>query len=206
MKKKSLSDEVKARGMLFTKHMVQAIIDDRKGQTRRPLKSKIAFPEFLEPQFIEYHLARCPYGKPGDWIYARETTWLNLETDTKHYNKPKENLRLAFRYKTTPSLLMPFERARVFVPIEQISIERLTDISEEDAINEGIEETKPGIWKDYGKHYPSFFVDPRKSYFSLWDAINGEKYPSRYNPFVWRIKFGGHVGMEKYLEITKREP
>jgi hypothetical protein len=186
------------RGMLFTKHMVQAIIDGNKNQTRRPLKSKIAFPDFLEPQFIEYHLARCPYGRPGDWLYARETTWKHIPSGLIYYDQPSKK----HAYTTTPSLLMPFDRARVFVQIEDLRIERLNDITEEDAINEGIEQTKPGIWKDYNPHYPSFWIDPRKSYFSLWDSINSKKYPSKYNPFVWRVKFGSFIGIEEYLEKT----
>lgn len=199
------------RGMLFTKHMVQAIIDGNKGQTRRHFMARSDLTNFKSQEsFIDYHISLCPYGRPGDWLYARETTWMNKDTGHVYYLEPDEIDRKLLNYKTTPSLLMPFDRARVFVQIEDLRIERLNDITEQDAIDEGIEETKPGIWKDYSPKFPSFWIDPRKSYFSLWDSINSEKYPSKYNPFVWRVKFGSFIGMEEYLEkigtnVNRRE-
>lgn len=92
---------------------------------------------------------------------------------------------------------------RIFLEITDISVQHLQDISEEDAIAEGIlPEERHGEkgWKDYsiihsgkhkGKDHPHGMVpfrSPIDSYKSLWEKINGPKSWNE-NPWVWVLKF-----------------
>lgn len=82
---------------------------------------------------------------------------------------------------------MPRWASRLTLIVTDVRVERLQDISETDAIAEGIEpvydERSPGqtLWKDY-ECYPDKtshahavvpFVLPSRSYCSLWEEING---------------------------------
>lgn len=90
---------------------------------------------------------------------------------------------------------MPKEACRIKLKITEIRIERLLDISKEDAIAEGITGgyTDDGYtWTDYTNDEKTY-EDPRSSYMTLWDSING-KDSHRLNPWVWVISF------EKYTD------
>jgi hypothetical protein len=65
-------------------------------------------------------------------------------------------------------------------------VERLQDISEADALAEGIARLKEGFGLPDGRHFHS--TDPRQSYFGLWESING---PGSWaaNPWVWAVEF-----------------
>ncbi len=77
-----------------------------------------------------------------------------------------------------PSIHMPKKAARLWLRIEEIKVERLHDISEEDALSEGIEIDHMGhtlpIYKDYLQTKLGFgYEDPILSFQSLWQSING---------------------------------
>lgn len=113
----------------------------------------------------------------------------------------EENERFYYKWepgssplKWKPSLFMPKEAARIFPKITNIRIERLQDISEVDAIAEGI---KPlDYWRD--RHYPGHYFNylndgrgpqtPRFSFFTLWESINGQESLAS-NPWVWVYDF-----------------
>lgn len=102
-----------------------------------------------------------------------------------------------------PAIHMPRAACRIRLKITDIRVERLQDISEADAIAEGIEwrggdDNLPqgntnGIdagWINYmetGK-FDGFFVSPIASYQSLWEKINGTESLEQ-NPWVWVITF-----------------
>jgi hypothetical protein len=98
-----------------------------------------------------------------------------------------------------PSIFMPKEAARIFLRIMDIRVERLQDISEEDAIAEGIEIVNEKVpvkaYKDYLGQY-NYYSNPINSFKSLWESINGEKSWEQ-NPYVWVIHF------EKITKPTK---
>lgn len=102
-----------------------------------------------------------------------------------------------------PSLFMPRFASRLLLEIEEIGLERLQDITDADAIAEGI---KPS--KEFPDRYltPSGdYATPRVAFQRLWDSINGKPSfneladggrieignPCRWdaNPLVWKIKF-----------------
>jgi hypothetical protein len=67
-----------------------------------------------------------------------------------------------------------------------IRVERLQDISEADALAEGIVPVHGGFGLPAGEHFHS--SDPRQSYFSLWESINGRE-SLEANPWLWVVEF-----------------
>ena len=82
---------------------------------------------------------------------------------------------------------MPRWASRITLEITAVRVERLQDISREDAMAEGIVIQPDG---GYGladtTHYHA--TDPRHSYWSLWEAINGPGSVEA-NPWVWAVTF-----------------
>jgi len=91
----------------------------------------------------------CPYGKPGDLLYVRET-WQALSfgdyKPTKHHisdvrygaTDPLADLDKDARGSPwRPSIHMPRWASRITLEVTDIRVQRLQDISEEDARAEG---------------------------------------------------------------------
>ena len=147
--------------VLFNGAMVRAILDDSKTQTRRPLKLQpvhvVPFmgrdnkPTYEFGLCMKYERAvtehvRSPLGKPGDRLWVRETFGFNHYDDgnTRAWKRaiyradgleePSDNGSSA---PWRPSIHMPRRFARLFLDVLDVRIERLQDISEEDARAEG---------------------------------------------------------------------
>lgn len=96
-----------------------------------------------------------------------------------------------FGGKWKPSIFMPKWLSRIQLEITNIRIERLNDISEEDAIAEGIE--RGNKWLNGSRNYYNDndhhgWQRPVDSYRSLWESING-KGSWAANPWVWIVEF-----------------
>lgn len=160
----------------------------------------------------------CPYGQPGDRLWLRETwqyadwtddgePWIRYCADDGRQicaNVPDEwadrlmdtwaelstgmNIgEPAADRKWRPAIHMPRWASRITLEITGVRVERLQDISEADALAEGIVQLKDGGYGlPAGEHYHS--ADPRQSYLSLWDAINGPGSVEA-NPWVWVVEF-----------------
>lgn len=91
--------------------------------------------------------------------------------------------------KWKPSLFMPKSACRLFLEVVNVRLERLHDISESDAIAEGIEAEyfkKDWWYKIYTGDDSTLY--PCISYRTLWSKINGQKSWEE-NPFVWVYDF-----------------
>lgn len=150
----------------------------------------------------------CPYGYSGDRLWVRET-WAPAdallfgglepdECDAVAYKADKVILGpkgqhfntngIAFeKIKWRPSIHMRRDYSRLLLEVEDVRVERLLEISEQDAISEGVEQWPDGNWKSYGK-YAGKYSDARNSFLSLWNSINGENADVA-NPWVWVITF-----------------
>src|SRR5690606_12450991 len=177
---------IKEIPLLFQTEMVQAVLEDRKTQTRRTrgLESKNEYPDnwnregnpvrtlsrfwdstkeenpnpleilhgFKYPGWQEgcdIVYQSCPYGKPGDLLWVRET-WAKLVERYKDgplLYQP-EGFKYVFKADNVfmknwkPSIHMPKAACRIWLMVEEIRVERLQDISEEDAVAEGVEVVK----------------------------------------------------------------
>lgn len=112
-----------------------------------------------------------------------------------------EELTADGKYKWKSSMFMRRKFARIFLKVESVELQRLHDITEEQAISEGIEpwgSIQGAYFRNYSKnattdikhpnHESPAISDPIKSYKSLWESINGDgSWES--NPWVWVIKF-----------------
>lgn len=230
----------KEKPILFSGPMVQAILGGRKTQTRRVVKpqpksddidnlgdgSTIIFDGLNVP---------CPYGEIRDRLWVRETFLID------HYqyisgplpkSKPDDIEGLIYyradgecceqigecqcegKTKWKPSIFCTRWASRITLEITSIRVERLQDVSEDDAKAEGcIAEPWGAWWQGYtnlkgqlvhqtvqGDTPPDWMIEPHKmerphldktakhQFQSLWHSINGpESWTS--NPWVWVIEF-----------------
>jgi hypothetical protein len=169
--------------ILFSTPMVKAILAGNKTQTRRIIKPQYSIKE-------KY--------KIGDVLWVRETyrvinhsghgSIYFYKADACFTDLNDKNI------KWKPSIFMPKEACRIKLKITDIKVERLQDISEQDAIHEGIEfkEWNNGFvlnkgFKIYGCR-ATYDENPIVSYRSLWEQING-KDSWNINHWVWVIQF-----------------
>ena len=210
-------DEVKEMPILFNSEMVRAILQGRKTQTRRVMKiqpdSVITGPSISYPYlkqgrklaFKEYAILSCPLGYIGSHLWVRETmcngsddSWFyksQNENELEHVkNVPKEWHHKNCNKSSIPSIHMPRWASRITLEITDIRVERLNDISEDDAKAEGLNRaTKDQRIYKYGFDkwpWQSWDKDPRIAFKRLWLSVYGdEDFGCQGNPWVWVIEF-----------------
>jgi hypothetical protein len=192
------------RPILFNGAMVRAVLAATKTQTRRIWKMPrgCSWYDTLGGEH-EGHIqddegpwcgsvdeVRCPYGRPGDRLWVRETWGYNPDHPGRIasacYRADPGHEHDGIRW--TPSIHMPRAASRISLEVTGIRVERLQDISETDALAEGIVSLPHlnGFGLPDGSHFHA--ADPRQSYFSLWEAINGLGSVEA-NPWVWAVSF-----------------
>lgn len=190
---------MKERPILFSASMVQAILSGRKTQTRRIIKPRNNNSIFVgwDDEFVldaenkEWVLSECPYGNPGDRLWVRETWAKQLDgkfiyrADCQEWEKADYTATGVWR----PSIHMHRAACRLLLQITDIRVERLQDISEEDAKEEGVKTTGGSHYSYYDYGIDMFCLPTAaESYKTLWEKING---PESWgvNPWVWVIEF-----------------
>lgn len=186
--------------IIFSGSMVRATLEDRKTMTRRVVK-----PQPEEGTDCPYHVGAgedrkariCPYGVPEDRLWVRETfasVTIHGFTDTHGEQDTEQMIYRAdewkptgkgYRIKWTPSIYMRRHESRLTFEIVSIRVERLQEITEEDAKKEGTQEWYPDPRKPNGAPYGT----NKRRFQDLWDSLNGKKYPWSSNPWVWVIEF-----------------
>lgn len=88
---------------------------------------------------------------------------------------------------------MPRWASRLTLEVTDVRVQRLQDISEEDALSEGF--VRGNFWPRRNEqgafHLGPVWSNAREAFQELWDSINGER-PGRSwetNPWVWAITF-----------------
>lgn len=205
---------MKERGMIFNGEMVRALLNGNKTQTRRPIKPRPLWvyggkvPVRTEDADPKGEI-RCPFGQVGDQIWVRETFRLFDHSDecgaSAHCSCPPSGTpiyRADFddaESKWTPSIHMPRWASRILLEITNIRVQQLQDISEQDAISEGvnsdtaIEQDDFGqwcggvAWRNYLESEADYdCVSARDSFTTLWESLYGNWDE---NPWVWVIEF-----------------
>lgn len=183
---------MKEHPILFSTPMVQAIIAGRKTMTRRKLKVKGCKPfspkpeEWTISEIEKWNEGYFPYGQVGDVLWVRETfkpADIPEETGLYEFKASLQDPDACWNKGIwKPSIHMPKSAARIWLKITNIKVERLQDISEEDAMNEGVEYE----WYDQSRNIK---IEAAKSLFKkLWQVINGRE-SWEANPWVWAIEF-----------------
>lgn len=173
--------------ILFSTEMVRAILEGRKTETRRVVK----FPEGMTgrlPTNANDHLfypcgIKYPPYKKGDILYVRET-W--FEYAGQYVYKATAAQPELWDGMWHPSIHMPKEAARIFLRVTDVRAERLRDITEADAVKEGLYKG----WRLSGRG--SLALSARQAFMWLWETItrDGPAYKTwACNPWVWVIEF-----------------
>jgi hypothetical protein len=169
----------------------------------------------------------CPYGKPGDRLWVREACLMwkpggdpghnIVYADDPEYRALLKDAALIRKGKKDGSIpehignwaytsqrFMPRRAARLILELTDVRVQRVQDISEEDALAEGcsvsvvtaddladlaISDVSPQV-KELGKALgPGRFM-ARCEFMGLWDSINGQRgYLWLDNPWVWALSF-----------------
>lgn len=172
--------------------------DSRVEKNPNPLKVEFGFRHNDSPDGEIVYMT-APY-KPGDILWVRET-WSEGSDSFPYVHKAEypyyipshiENIPKIEDMKWKPSIHMPKAACRIFLEVTDVRVERLQDISEADAIAEGVEEIHPAPfvirYKNYLKNGISIIDTSRLSFLSLWISINGEG-SWKANPWVFVYKF-----------------
>lgn len=137
----------------------------------------------------------CPYGEPGDLLWVRETFCLR---DPEHH--PERGYWYAAtddvdEPRWSPSIHMPRAASRITLLITDVRVQRLQEISEDDAKAEGVRvlplQSGSGAWwtADVDAGAPLHSRDPVDAFRKLWDSINGKRATWASNPWVWALSF-----------------
>lgn len=190
--------------ILFSTPMIQAILQGRKTQTRR----KIKFPKdwITEDNLWDWVALQDLYPEVfkkysvGDVLWVRETVLFYSDengNDAVLYKADPDVDEFSIglfegKPKWKPSIFMPKAACRIFLEITDVRIERLQDISEEDAKAEGAFKRNDNgfdVYRDSEDKYNELQGFSFKTGFKfLWQKINGaESWEA--NPFVWVVSF-----------------
>jgi hypothetical protein len=214
---------IKVRPVLFNGAMVRALLDGRKTQTRRPVPvwqlpkltydkdqyisiaqrhSRYGFGVFGDTEescmanYGNEFKSCCPFGKPGDLLYVRETWHENHTGELLTYRAdwPADNDPFSDAFagedccmvgeKWRPSIHMPRKASRLTLRITDVRVEKVSDISCEDAIRDGVQYSHgmEGYHIEDGTH---FHADrPDYVYMGLWDELYGG-----INQWAWVLDF-----------------
>jgi len=207
---------VKERPILFSGPMVRAILEGRKTQTRRAIKFEwCSSREALMHQAAFDPAYKCPYGKPGDRLWVRETWGMSFEdivpTGRQFVSggtwgspsRPNRKPCVVFRADGDmpddspgetatwcPSIHMPRWVSRITLEIVSVRVERLNDISASDCKAEGIQIPRCGceVCATQSIICTADAGEYVMAYRELWESINGvDSWET--NPWVWVIEF-----------------
>lgn len=200
--------------ILFNTEMVRAILDRRKDATRRIVKGFIpddavwGYTAFTPKGYISCRGTFADgYGEkffklpcePGDILYVRET-WSEW-TDGylyKAWNSPFPQAGQSFVMRWHPSIHMPKEAARIWLKVTDVRVERIKDMTDNDALKEGAEGVRCdhaglGAYGCTDCMNTGWLEPPLLEFMGIWNSTIKKSDLDRYgwyaNPWVWVIEF-----------------
>jgi len=218
--------QVKERPILFSAPMVRAILEGRKTVTRRAIKvqphidasgnfcvgsSNYGQDGYGKPVTKHFVNGCCPYGKPGDRLWVRESFWgcdlpgygdqpcvvYDDEWHGKEY-KPAEARPWARKFGRIPGVHMPREASRIILEITHASVQRLRDSDDLvllDELGDMLEDCDSVAGREFSRieHLqcagaPLRMLPEMYGFLAWWDKTNGHgSFDS--NPWVWVVEF-----------------
>lgn len=191
----------------FTADMIKAVYADLKTKTRRVIKPQFTqlWGQGVRigddtyschvniPVPDGWKWLRCPYGKAGDRLWVREACaigWCDTSPLAVDYHadgkrthfviETPQQAQAAAAYindSRRPPMYMPRWASRLMLEVVSVGVERVQDITQEDAVAEGCVEIAGRSWGRLG-------------FSQLWDQINGTRgYGWDVNPWVWVVEF-----------------
>lgn len=196
------------RPIIFSPESVALIRRGVKTQTRRVMKPQPC--EDLWKILRRYPRQRtCPHGNPGDRLWVREAWAMpaNLQpcircgiihpathldgcpyiTYPAIYKADFDTLG-ADEVKWRNAMFMPRWASRLTLELTAVRVERLQEISEEDARAEGCASVDASADEKAFMGSDGQWTE-KFAYMMMWDSINGKKAPWESNPFVWVLEF-----------------
>lgn len=208
---------MKERPILFNPEMVNAILSGHKTQTRRVVKDRdLIVRDHNNKPLGHVQVERLgddvPYNavnvyKVGDRLWVRETwktdhIWDDhkpslIPSDQSVFYTADDSFSgiVAFDWgKTRPNIFMPRWACRLVLEITNVRVERLQDISEEDAKAEGLKPYGPfGEWRGAMKKNAkgqcmthNAYGCPITAFEEIWNSIYNNW---SQNPWVWVVEF-----------------
>lgn len=198
---------MKTHPILFQAEMVRALLAGTKTQTRRAVKQNLDGMRLLnrfsrggqavffvpdsgtESTTPVQCAIDCPYGKPGDLLWVRETIerakeWGGLGYPADGTWLP--NTAWMWNRKTVPSIHMPRWASRITLELTDVRVQCVDEISHEDALSEGCPINCDGTPSGWYRH--------------LWESINGGGSWAE-NPWVWALTFKVyHQNVDEFLK------
>jgi hypothetical protein len=207
------------RPIIFSAPMVRAILNGSKTQTRRICKPAATLsrvvacqdpatyaegqrPPYITPGWfgdedgdVQFF---CPYGKPGDRLWVRET--LDFDDARGHFYKAtgmyvgpsldyerEPSPQNGLPCRVVPAIHMPLWASRITLEVTEVRVEQLQGISHIDAMAEGCD---TGSWTiaEGARPEAPFGSNAVKRFRLLWESINGRGSWDA-NPWVWVIEF-----------------
>jgi len=216
---------MKKRGIIFYPYEIKPTIYGDKVQFRRPMKfKKNHIDPFLSAVSISYLTKEtpreivaksCPYGQPGDrlfvketwspdhvWFYPHYTTVYRVDGHIQDHEiengqtfSPEGQEYFDFKWRSPAT--MGFNTSRIDLKIESVKVEKVREITREDAHAEGMlslqtagEAWKAGVLPDNTEGYIWDNATAAENFAMLWDSIYFKKDLSWIiNPWVWVVTF-----------------
>lgn len=209
---------MKERPILFKGPLVRAILSGQKTVTRRLLKMPHGFWETSATGDLVPIPANCPYGKPGDRLWVRETWYCDhfevmrgpyLKPDDLDIGEALDDGTLVYAadgltpYEADqpiwkPSIHMPRWACRILLEIIDVRAERLrnsADLALLDELGDMLEDCDSTAGKEFSRieHLqsagaPLRMIPEMYGFKAWWDKTNG---PGSFdaNPWVWVVEF-----------------
>lgn len=194
-----------ARPILFSAPMIWALLDRAKTQNRLVVKPQSMFDGSDAAVARQPRQRGRPYGAPGDLLWVREGFRLCAEAD----GIPQRDSDAAYRIwyeadaphqhgagKLRPAIHMPRWASRLTLRITDVRVQRLQEISEDDARAEGVR-------SNHNTLAETGFANNKDAFRALWAQINGQESWDA-NPFVWALTFDVlHGNVDDWVWVLK---
>jgi len=148
----------------FTAWSIGRILAGGKTQTRRLIRLTKAGKDF-----------KSPYGVKGDYLWCRENFYVQPDLWAQHHERQPLHYaadgdpQCLEDYLLRPAMFMPRWASRITLEGTDVRVERVQEITREDALMEGV--GAAGLQKILG----TSTIHAQDTFRDLWDSLHGKK-------------------------------
>ena len=204
------------KSILFNTEMVRAILNGRKSCTRRINKDAndyvVPDMDFYDSDKRTYAVHNYADKEHTDKLSIAERTCPICPSDILYVRESYSELSFGYVYKADgenidhlgnvikwhPSIHMPKEAARIWLKVTNVRVERLKDMTDNDALKEGAEGVRCdhaglGAYGCTDCMNTGWLEPPLLEFMGIWNSTIKKSDLDRYgwtaNPWVWVIEF-----------------